>query len=183
MKNLRLHEMSSKLARGAAQLGIVVFGLCSLLLVEWMLETRLVTPANGTYFATNDGKMAEGVVRTAYRFAAWFNVTNLNPLQGAGSQLLPLNVWVNPVHWPLALFNGKLATDIAGLVVVICIAASCYVMARCFALPPLPSVIAAQLCVVWFGPIAPLLCFTASFVMMPGLAAFYAPYMLALALL
>jgi hypothetical protein len=183
MKNFRLRGMWSKLARGDPQFGIVAFGLCALLLVEWMLETRLITTVNGTYFATNDGKMAEGVVRTAYRFAAWFNVTNLNPLQGVGSQLLPLNVWANPVYWPLAFFEGKLATDIAGLVVLICIAGSCYVMARCFDLPPLPSVVAAQLCLVWFGPLAPLLGFTAHFVLLPGLAAVYAPYMLALGLL
>jgi hypothetical protein len=175
--------MWGKLAPSAPQFGIVAFGLCALLLVEWMLETRLITTANGTHFATNDGKMAEGVVRTAYRFAGWFNVTNLNPLQGAGSQLLPLNVWASPVHWPLAFFEGKLATDIAGLVALTCIAASCYVMARCFDLPPLPSVIAAQLCLAWFGPIGPLLGFTASFLLMPGLAAIYAPYMLALGLL
>ena len=93
--DLRLRGMWSKLARGAPQFGIVAFGLCALLLVEWMLETRLITTDNGTYFATNDGKMAEGVVRTAYRFAGWFNLTNLNPLQGVGSQILPLNVWAN----------------------------------------------------------------------------------------
>jgi hypothetical protein len=183
MKNLHLRGMWGKLAPGAPQFGIVAFGLCALLLVEWILETRLITTANGTHFATPDGKMAEAVVRTAYRFAAWFNVTNLNPLQGVGSQILPLNVWANPVHWPLAFFDGKLATDIAGLVAPTCIAASCYVMARCFDLPPLPSVIAAQLCLVWFGPIGPLLGFTASFVLMPGLAAVYAPYMLTLGLL
>jgi len=183
MKNLRFSVIGGKLTPVLPQFGIVAFGLCALLLVEWMLETRLITTANGTYFATNDGKMAEAVVRTAYRFAAWFNVTNLNPLQGVGSQLLPLNVWANPVYWPLAFFDGKLATDIAGLVVLICIAASCYVMARCFDLPPLPSVIAAQLCLVWFGPIAPLLGFTAHFVLLPGLAAVYAPYMLTLGLL
>jgi hypothetical protein len=183
MKTLRFRGVWGKLAARAPQFGIVAFGLCALLLVEWMLETRLVTTANGTYFATNDGKMAEGVVRTAYRFAGWFNVTNLNPLQGAGSQLLPLNVWANPVHWPLAFFEGKLATDIAGLVVLICIAGSCYVMARCFDLPPLPSVIAAQLCLVFFGPIAPLLSFLFNFILLPGLAAVYAPYMLALGLL
>src|SRR5260221_4807335 len=182
MKNLHLRGMWTKLAP-VPQFGIVAFGLCALLLVEGMCEAGLITPANAPLFATADGRMAEGVVRTAYRFAAWFNVTNLNPLQGAGSQLLPLNVWVNPVHWPLALFDGKLATDIAGLVVVICIAASCYVMARCFDLPPLPSVIAAQLCLVWFGPIGPLLGFTSNFVLLPGLAAVYAPYMLALGLL
>jgi hypothetical protein len=174
--------MWGKLAR-PAQFSIVAFGLCALLLVEWILETRLITTANGTHFATPDGKMAEAVVRTAYRFADWFNVTNLNPLQGVGSQILPLNVWANPVHWPLAFFESRLATDIAGLVALTCIAASCYMMARCFDLPPLPSLIAAQLCLVWFGPIAPLLGFTASFVLMPGLAAVYAPYMLTLGLL
>src|SRR5712664_401522 len=187
VKNLHLHGIWGRLALGASQFVIVAFGvafgLCALLLVQWILETQLITTANGTYFGTADGKMAEGVVRTAYRFAGWFNVTNLNPLQGAGSQMLPLNVWANPVYWPLAFFDGKFATDIAGLVVVTCIAGSCYVMARCFDLPPLPSVIAAQLCLVWFGPIAPLLGFTASFVLMPGLAAVYAPYMLALGLL
>src|SRR3984893_2251225 len=175
--------MWSKLARGAPEIGIVAFGLCTLLLVEWMLETRLITTADGTYFASSDGKMAEAVVRTGYRFAGWFNVTNLNPLQGVGSQMLPLNVWVSPVHWPLAFFDSRLATDIAGLVALTCIAVSCYVMARCFDLPPLPSVIAAQLCLLWFGPIGPLLGFTASFVLMPGLAAVYAPYMLTLGLL
>src|SRR5258708_2210576 len=183
MKNLRFRRMGADLALSPLQFIILAFGLCALLLVEWMLETRLITTANGTYFATNDGKMAEAVVRTAYRFAEWFNVTNLNPLQGVGSQILPLNVWANPVHWPLAFFDGKLATDIAGLVVLICIASSCYVMARCFDLPPLPSVIAAQLCLVWFGPIGPLLGFTSNFVLLPGLAAVYAPYMLALGLL
>jgi hypothetical protein len=182
MKNLHLRGMWGKLAR-PAQFSIVAFGLCALLLVEWILETRLITTANGTHFATPDGKMAEAVVRTAYRFADWFNVTNLNPLQGVGSQILPLNVWANPVHWPLAFFESRLATDIAGLVALTCIAASCYMMARCFDLPPLPSLIAAQLCLVWFGPIAPLLGFTASFVLMPGLAAVYAPYMLTLGLL
>ena len=91
--------------------------------------------------------MAEAVVRTAYRFAAPFAVNNLNPLQGIGSQLLPLNVWANPVHWPLACLEGKLATDTAGMVALSCMAAACYAMVRCFGLPRLPSVIAAQLCV------------------------------------
>ena len=110
MKNLRF-GMWGKLAPGAPEFGIVAFGLCTLLLVEWILETRLITTANGTFFATDDGKMAEAVVRTAYRFADWFNVTNLNPLQGVGSQILPLNVWANPVHWPLAFFESKLAME------------------------------------------------------------------------
>src|SRR5262245_13113108 len=148
-----------------------------------MLETRLMTTGNGTFFAAGDGRMAEAVVRTGYRFAAFFDVTNINPTQGLGSQLLPLNVWANPVHWPLAFPDGKFATDIAGLIALSCIAIGSYVMARCFDLPVIPSVVAAQLCLLWFGPIGPLLGFTASFVLLPGLAAVYAPYMVALGVL
>jgi hypothetical protein len=59
MKNLHLRGMWGKLAPDAPQFGIVAFGICALLLVEWMLETRLVTTANGTHFATADGRMAE----------------------------------------------------------------------------------------------------------------------------
>ncbi len=84
MKSLGFRGMG-KFSSGASQFGIVAFGLCAILLLQWILETQLITTANGTYFGTADGKMAEGVVRTAYRFAGWFNVTNLNPLQGAGS--------------------------------------------------------------------------------------------------
>jgi hypothetical protein len=94
-----------------------------------------------------------------------------------------MNVWINPVHWPLAVLDGKLATDIAGLVALTCIAAACYVMARCFDLSPLPSIIAAQLSLIMFGPIGPLLSFTASFVLLTGMAAVYAPYIVALGLL
>src|SRR5258708_16645852 len=103
MKNLHLRGMWGKLAPDAPQFGIVAFGICALLLVEWMLETRLITTANGTHFATADGRMAEAVVRTAYRFADRFNPTNLNPLPGVGSPLLPPPVSLHPLPSPPAL--------------------------------------------------------------------------------
>jgi hypothetical protein len=160
-----------------------ICGMFALVLIEWLLETRLSITLNGTHFAAGDGRATEAVVRTAYQFAAFLNLTSLNPLQGFGSQLLPTNVWLNPVHWTLAILDGKFATDIAGLVALTCIAAACYVMARCFDLSPLPSIIAAQLSLFWFGPIGPLLTFTASYVLVTGLAAVYAPYIAALGLL
>src|SRR5262245_26723718 len=79
---------------------LVILGMCVLLLIEWLLETRLSTTVNASHFATNDGRMAEAVMRTGYQFATFFNLTNLNPLQGFGSQLLPTNVWINPINWP-----------------------------------------------------------------------------------
>jgi hypothetical protein len=56
-------------------------------------------------------------------------------------------------------------------------------MARCFDLSPLPSIIAAQLSLALFGPLGPLLTFTASFILLTGMAAVYAPYIAALGLL
>jgi hypothetical protein len=165
------------------QVGFATCSMCVLLFTEWLLETRLNTTMNGAHFVTSDGRMAEAVVRIAYQFAAFPNLTDLNPIQGFGSQLLPPNVWINPINWPLGLLDGKLATDIAGLVALTCIAVACYVMARCFDLSTLPSVIAAQLSLVMFGPVGPLLTFTASFVLLPGMAAVYAPYIVALGLL
>src|SRR5262245_43744686 len=157
--------------------------MAALLIVLWLLQTQLATTADGTHFAAGDGRMAEAVARVAYKFSVPFAVTNLDPTQGLGSQMLPINVWANPVYWPLAFFDGKFATDLAGLVALLCFAAACYVMARCFDLPPLWSAIAAQLSLLWFGPIGPFLTFTASFVLLPGLAVVYAPFLVALGLL
>ena len=148
----------------------------------WLLETQLTTTAHGTHFAAGDGRMAEAVARVAYKFSLPFAVTNLDPTQGVGSQLLPINVWANPIYWPLAFLDGKLATDIAGLVALLCFAAACYVMARCFDLPPLWSAVAAQLAVVVRADRA-VLDLTASFVLLPGLAVVSPPFMVALGLL
>jgi hypothetical protein len=183
MTFLRFPKTWGEFALHPPQFIFPLFGMCVLLIVEWLLETRLNTTMNGTHFAGGDGRMAEAIVRTGYQFAAFPYLTNLSPLQGFGSQLLPLNVWINPVHWPLAVLDGKLATDIAGLVALGCVAAACYFMARCFDVSPLSSIIAAQLTLCWFGPLGPLLTFTASVVLMTGLAAVYAPYIAALGLL
>src|SRR5262245_8394360 len=183
MKLLRFPKTWAELALRLPQFSLAIFGMCVLLIVEWLLETRLSTTTKRAHFAANDGRMAEAVVRTGYQFAAFLNLTNLNPLQGFGSQLLPTNVWINPINWPLAFIDGKLATDIAGLVALTCVAAACYFMARCFDLSPLPSIIAAQLSLVLFGPLGPLLTFTASFILLTGMAAVYAPYIAALGLL
>jgi hypothetical protein len=184
MKLLRFPKTWAELALRPPEFILVIFGMGVLLIVEWLLETRLATTINGTHFAAGDGRMADAVVRTGYQFAAFLKLTNLNPLQGFGSQLLPMNVWINPINWPLAFIDDdKLATDIAGLVALTCFAAACYLMARCFDLSPLPTIIAAQLSLVLFGPLGPLLTFTASFILLTGMAAVYAPYIAALGLL
>jgi hypothetical protein len=64
-----------------------------------------------------------------------------------------------------------------------CFALACYVMARCFDVPVLPSIVAAQLCILLFVPIDIILGFAGVFFINPGLAVVYAPHMIALGLL
>src|SRR5262249_5851420 len=116
-------------------------------------------------------------------FARPFDITNLNPPQGLWSQMMPMNVWVNPAYWPFAFFHKELAAEISAVAALICYALACYLMARLFDLPRLPSIVAAQLSVMLFGPAARALAFSVVFVSIPGLAVVYAPHLLALGLL
>jgi hypothetical protein len=92
-------------------------------------------------------------------------------------------VWVNLAYWPFAFFHKELAADISGIVALIFYAVACYLMARLFDLPRLPSIVAAQLSLMLFGPAARALAFSVVFVSIPGLAVVYAPHLLAFGLL
>jgi hypothetical protein len=151
--------------------------LGALLAVEWYLT--LVIP--GTSYSQSDGKLYQTLVVSAFRFGGIFNLTNLNPVQGYGSLMLPINVWVNPAYWPFAVQDMQLATDISATLAVGCLAVGCYIMARCFEVPVLPSIIAAQLVIVLLPPLVRV---TGTFYQMlwldPGIATVYAIPMVAL---
>jgi hypothetical protein len=89
--------------------------------------------------------------------AGFFHFNNINPIEGLGSQIFPLNVWLNPAYWPFAILDRAAATDVSAVVALGVFAIACYAMARCFDVPMLPSVVAAQLCIVLFAPIANLI--------------------------
>ncbi len=146
-------------------------------------ELALIITIPGGNYGGADGKAAQAEILATLEFARAFDISNLNPLQGMGSQMMPMNVWVNPAYWPFALFDKELATEISGVVALVCYAVACYVMARCFDLPRLPSVVAAQLSVMLFGPAVLALSFSVVFCSIPGLAVVYAPHMLAFGLL
>jgi hypothetical protein len=146
-------------------------------------EASMSTTIRGTHFAAVDGKMAEAVIRAAFSLAAPFDVTNLNHIQGVGSLLLPFNVWANPAYWPFAIMEGDRAAAVSGLIALACFATAVYVMARCFDLPALPSAVAAQSCIVQFGPLLLLASGTTVFALEPGFAVVYAPLMVALGVL
>jgi hypothetical protein len=159
----------------------VLAGIALLSLVSAQLLLSGAIP--GTSYRGPDGGMIQANIFTAFRFADFFNVTNINPLQGIGSQLLPKNVWANPAFWPFAFVNRELATDLSSALALGCFALACYVMARCFDLPIVPSAITAQLCIVLFAPTMLIVGSPRNFGATPGDALVYAPYMVALGLL
>jgi hypothetical protein len=164
---------------GRSEIIIVALALAALLAAEWVLTSAIP----GTQYAQGDGKMAQAIIHTAFQFGGLFEVNNINPLQGFGSQLLPHNVWLNPAYWPFAILEGRLALDISAVISLGFLALASYVMARCFDVPVLPSIVAAQLSIILFGPLALLLIFYQVFWINPGFAVVYAPHLVALGIL
>jgi hypothetical protein len=162
-----------------SEFNIAGFGLIALLVAEWILTSAIP----GTQYSQGDGKMAQAVIHTALNFGNIFDLNNINPLQGMGSQLQPHNVWANPAYWPFAILDGPLALNVSALVALGCLVLACYVMARCFDVPVLPSIVAAQLCIILFGPLANMLVFYQVFWINPGIAVVYAPYLVALGII
>jgi hypothetical protein len=155
------------------------FALFTLLVAQWTLSSAIP----GTNYDGTDGKMAQATILAALKFGGLFQVTNISPLQGVGSQMLPMNVWLNPAYWPFHSLDLALATDVSALIALASFAIACYVMLRCFDLPVVPSAIAAQLCIVLFAPSVLVLGLTTVFCLTPGNAVAYAPHMMALGLL
>src|SRR5262252_4889162 len=168
-------------SRNWAQRGVALVVLGFIALVG--AELVLVVTIPGTNYGRAGGKAAQAEILATLEFARPFDITNLNPLQGLGSQMMPMNVWVNLAYWPFAFFRKELASEISGIIAFICYAAACYAMARCFDLPRLPSVVAAQLSIMLFAPAAITLGFLVVFYSIPGLAVVYAPHLLAFGLL
>src|SRR5262249_12910159 len=118
-------------AAGRSDLVLVGFAIAALMAAQLMLSKAFY----GTNFGGGDGKMAQAVILVAQKFGGLFQFNNINPIEGLGSQLLPMNVWLNPVYWPFAIFERTMAPDISAAVALGIFASACYVMARCFDVP------------------------------------------------
>jgi len=177
---------STEQDRGAAPFGtllseVVLAGsaLLILLVTQWVLAKA----APGANYFGLDGKLAQSLATTAFEFAAVFDMNNLTPIQGFGSQMLTKNVWANPAFWPFAFFAKETATDISALIALACFAGSLYAMMRCLDVPILPSAVAAQFCMLLFAPSMLVLLLPPNFTTTPADALAYAPYMVALGVL
>src|SRR5712692_7249877 len=147
---MRAVEPATKHHRAAvlSESAVAGFALLALLVGQWMLSSAI----HGTNYDGGDGKMAQATILAAIKFGGLFQVNNISPIEGVGSQLLPMNVWINPAYWPFHFLDKALAADVSALIALACFASACYIMARCFDIAILPSVIAAQLCIVLFAP-------------------------------
>jgi hypothetical protein len=68
-------------------------------------------------------------------FPLFATVRRLFPLkqhrpEAIGSQLLPLNVWINPVYWPFAILETPWAADISVGIALGVFTAACYAPVR-----------------------------------------------------
>jgi len=171
--------LQTKFANKWSEFIIAGFGLIALLAAEWVLTSAIP----GTQYSQGDGKVAQAVIHAALNFGGMFDLNNINPLQGMGSQLQPHNVWANPAYWPFALVDSPWALDVSALVALGCLALACYLMARCFDVPVVPSIVAAQLSIILFGPLANMLVFYQVFWINPGIAVVYAPHLVALGII
>jgi len=166
---------------GAASSEFFIAGsaLLMLLAAQWILSTAI----HGANYYGFDGKMAQATVLGALKYGRLFEVTSISPIEGIGSQILPMNVWANPAYWPFAFFDRETATDVSALIALGCFASSVYIMMRCFDVPVVPSVIAGQLCIGLFAPILLILLTPTVFCLTPGNAVVYAPHLISLGLL
>src|SRR5262245_20480841 len=92
-----------------SRFGVASVAVVALVTAQWVLSRQI----HATNYTGGDGKMAQATILTAFEFARFGHFTTFNPLQGLGSQLLPMNVWANPVYWPFAVLRKDLATDVS----------------------------------------------------------------------
>src|SRR5262249_37132193 len=167
-----------EISAGLIEFVIATFAMCALLLAQLMLCRRMPV----LNYTGNDGALYQATVLAAWKLSGLFQVNNISPVQGIGSQILPLNVWANPAFWPFALFARDVAADLSGLTALGLLMVGCYVMMRCFDVPVVPSAVAAQLCVVLFTPAVLLLPMPPNFRLFPRNALIYALHMVGLGL-
>src|SRR5262249_23146460 len=143
-KSVKSKQCQQKNWKAPLNYVVGAFSVLLLILAQFMLCHAIL----GTNYYGFDGKMAQTTILAAFDFGDRFSVNNINPFEGVGSQLLPMNVWANPAYWPFAIVDKQLATDISAVVALAIFASACSIMARCFEVPFLLSIIAGQLTVV-----------------------------------
>jgi hypothetical protein len=164
------HDIDGEWLTAFARFVVAGFAVIALVAAQLVLSAA-IRDAN---YGGGDGKLAQATILTAYKFASFLQFNVINPTQGLGSQLLPMNVWVNPAYWPFAFLPKELATDVSAAIALGIFVIAGYIMARCFDVPVVPSAIGAQLSIIMFAPAAFIFQLATIFCIMTGNAVVYA---------
>src|SRR5260370_21692817 len=102
------HDIEGEGLTTVARFVVAGFAVIALVAAQLVLSAAI----HGTNYSGGDGKLAQATIPTAYKFARFFQFYIINPTQGLGSQLLPMNVWGNPSYFAIAFLSQELATDL-----------------------------------------------------------------------
>src|SRR5262245_2015558 len=80
-------DVPRSLSRIDAGILLVAIGIFAL----FGAELALVLTIPGISYAGADGKAAQAIILATLEFAKPFHISNLNPLEGLGSQMMPMN--------------------------------------------------------------------------------------------
>ena len=164
------HDIDGEWLTAFARFVVAGFAVIALVAAQLVLSAAI----HDTNYSGGDGKLAQATILTAYKFASFLQFNVINPTQGLGSQLLPMNVWVNPAYWPFAFLPKELATDVSAAIALGIFVIAGYIMARCFDAPVVPSAVGAQLSIIMFAPAAFIFQLATVFCIMTGNAVVYA---------
>src|SRR5262249_19211670 len=113
-----------------AWLGFVV-GLGLTLPLIWHAWT-IIGP--NTYTG-GDGKGWQSLIRAYREFTPVFHLNILNPLQGAGGFVSPINLWAGLLYWPFFSDDPLVATQGSTLVAYAAVASAIFLLSRIWRVP------------------------------------------------
>ena len=134
-----------------ALLELIAITVVLLIAAETAVKLWQATPVhlvNG-----RDGRLAIWLAQQSYLWNSPFTVTTINPFQGAGSMLLPINAWWIPASWPI--LTGSPDTKqfiVSELIYAAEVFFSVGLLSRVLSLGRIPSFLSAFLCTALLFP-------------------------------
>jgi len=119
--------------------------------------TLYLTP--DTLYIGHDGECIIESIKLLFDYAATpWDLSVFSPVEGMGTMVQPVGVWLHPGCWPFGLVADDFTAKLLSCVMVaICVSCSTYWLGRVLELPPLLSLISAQCTsVLFFPPLATL---------------------------
>ena len=121
-------------------------------LYYYAAATLYLTP--DTLYIGHDGECIIESIKLLFDYAATpLDLSVFSPVEGLGTMIQPVGVWLHPGCWPFGIFADDLTAKLAScVIVVIFVSLSSYWLGRVLELPPLLSLLTAQCTAVLFFP-------------------------------